>query len=163
MLLFFFVMLSIGILVWYEQILLICYEVKYNFLKMCSFRINLRVNINDPKHSDPTWGLFIHSPTLAPHTHSCLPNCYHNPHRAQNSTRQCDLGILNVPSLYPGGLIWHWWLITMLLPNCFNFNFCHTFASLPWFKRVYGRVQSSEVASVVKNPPPSVGYTRDVG
>ena len=45
---------------------LICYEVKYNFLKMCSFRINLRVHINDPKHSDPTWGLFIHSPALAP-------------------------------------------------------------------------------------------------
>ena len=51
----------------------------------------------------------------------------------------------------------------MLLPNCFNFNFCHTLASLPWFKRVYGRVQSSEVASVVKNPPPSVGYTRGAG
>ena len=52
-----------------------------------------------------SWSLFIHSPTLAPRTPSCLPNCYHNPHRAQNSTRQCDLGILNVPLLYPGGLI----------------------------------------------------------
>lgn len=117
MLLFFFVMLSIDILVWYEQILLICYAVKYNFLKMCSFRINLRVHINDPKHSDPTWGLFIHSPTLAPRTHSCLPNCYHNPHRAQNSTRQCDLGILNVPLLYPGGLIWHRWLKWCFFPT----------------------------------------------
>ena len=41
--------------------------------------------------------------TLQPWHPAPLPKCYHNPHRAQNSTRQCDLGLLNVPVRYPGG------------------------------------------------------------
>ena len=220
-------MLSIDILVWYEQILLICYEVKYNFLKMCSFRINLRVNINDPKHSDPAAAaakslqlcLTLCDPIDSSPPGSLVPGilqartlewvaisfsnawkwkvkvkslshvwlfeiprtaAYQAPPSMGFSRQEYCSGVpLPSPGAYsftlqpwhpaplpvyptvtiiltghriPRGsvtlafsvchysileeMIWHRWLIMMLLPNCFNFNFCHTLASLPWFKRV---------------------------